>query len=1147
MPIEIIILIGRFYGMKKGISFILVIAMLVAMTSSFVVSAYPASTLSASSSGSLSLEFDKTTAQVGDIIKAYVKIGNIKNFAGYQVNIKYDPTVLQAVNPDTKSPLGATTMPKNGNLLINPEYSALSGVLNKIEEGILNFGKAYSYLNDYRLSNSPEETGVLAEIGFKVLKAQPTTVKFENTPSMPNSLSGTMLFDWNGNVISDYTVVQSGIINSSVVNPSPSISPSNGTIKMDLNKNSAFVGDIIIAEIKADNFDNIAGCQFNIKYDPEVLQPIDTDTNAPYGNTTMPKDGTILINPDYGVISAVANNLEQGTLNFGKCYTYLGEYRASRAGEKGGTIAIIAFKTLKAASSTSIEFAESIAMPGSIKGTMIFDWNGNNVLGYQVIPAGAISISKQSVTPSYTPVSPKPTSTPVVSPTPTNSPVSNGSIEIDLDKNTVKVGEIIKAVVKVDNFDSLSAFQVNIKYNPDLLQAVNPDTGEPLKDNTMPKDGTLIANSDYGVISIAVNKPSEGILNFSKTYTYINEYKNSGKPEKTGTLGVIGFKALKAGDAAIRFEDSIAMPSSLSGTMLFDWNLERIPEYMVVQPELVKITGSAIASPTAKPTATPVSPKPTVAPTQTPISGGQIELKLDKNQAKVGDIINATVNISNINNFAAYQVNIKYDPSVLQAINPVTGEAISARTMPADGTILINTEYGVVSAVANNTSEGILNFGKSYAYLDAYKLANNPEETGTLAVIGFKVLKQQDTYIGFENSVAMPSSILGTFLFDWNGELVSGYKVVNPGVIKISQSEQPTPSATPTATPITPKPTSPVSTNSYIKLELDKNNASVGDIIKATVKINDIKNFSGYQLNIKYDPKVLQPVNPNTGAAYTARTPFANGQLIVNSEYGATSIASHKLSQGILVFAQGYAFMNDYRMSGKAEETGILGEIGFKVLKNEKTSISFSKDEISMPGSISGTYLFDWYGELKSDYEVIQPEPINDSGVVANSYIALDLDKNKAAVGELIKATVRVNNVKNLSGYQVNIVYDPNVLQPVNSKTGVEYSKRTAFENSKLLQNSEYSPTNITSHDLTKGVLNFSRAYAFMNDYRINGVPEDTGVLGEIYFKVLKAEATKISFKESVAMPGSLSGTYLFDWYGNQVNDYSIIQPNSIN
>jgi len=90
----------------------------------------------------------------------------------------------------------------------------------------------------------------------------------------------------------------------------------------------------------------------------------------------------------------------------------------------------------------------------------------------------------------------------------------------------------------------------------------------------------------------------------------------------------------------------------------------------------------------------------------------------------------------------------------------------------------------------------------------------------------------------------MPSSVLGTYLFDWNGDTITGYKVVNPGVIKISSSTVTTPSPTPTTTPTsTPKPTNPVSTDSYIKLELDKNTAAVGEIIKATVKVNNIKSW----------------------------------------------------------------------------------------------------------------------------------------------------------------------------------------------------------------------------------------------------------------------------------------------------------------
>jgi len=78
--------------------------------------------------------------------------------------------------------------------------------------------------------------------------------------------------------------------------------------------------------------------------------------------------------------------------------------------------------------------------------------------------------------------------------------------------------------------------------------------------------------------------------------------------------------------------------------------------------------------------------------------------------------------------------------------------------------------------------------------------------------------------------------------------------------------------------------------------------------------------------------------------------------------------------------------------------------------------------------------LIDWNSNKKTDYKVIQPEPIN-GGALPENYIALELNKNKAAVGETIKATVRVNNIKNLAGYQVNIVYDPNVLQPIDPVT----------------------------------------------------------------------------------------------------------------
>ena len=42
--------------------------------------------------------------------------------------------------------------------------------------------------------------------------------------------------------------------------------------------------------------------------------------------------------------------------------------------------------------------------------------------------------------------------------------------------------------------------------------------------------------------------------------------------------------------------------------------------------------------------------------------------------------------------------------------------------------------------------------------------------------------------------------------------------------------------------------------------ELDKNKAQVGEIILAKVNVYDIGNLAGFQINIKYDPEILEPV-----------------------------------------------------------------------------------------------------------------------------------------------------------------------------------------------------------------------------------------------------------------------------------------------
>ena len=126
-----------------------------------------------------------------------------------------------------------------------------------------------------------------------------------------------------------------------------------------------------------------------------------------------------------------------------------------------------------------------------------------------------------------------------------------------------------------------------------------------------------------------------------------------------------------------------------------------------------------------------------------------LSLELDKNKAQVGEIILAKVNVYDIGNLAGFQINIKYDPEILEPVNPDTGDTMKTRTMPKDGDIIVNDNYSVITMASNDLKEGILNFGKTYTYFDAYRKTGNAERTGTLAVIGFKVLKEGHTSIVF--------------------------------------------------------------------------------------------------------------------------------------------------------------------------------------------------------------------------------------------------------------------------------------------------------------------------------------------------------------------------------------------------------------
>lgn len=163
------------------------------------------------------------------------------------------------------------------------------------------------------------------------------------------------------------------------------------------------------------------------------------------------------------------------------------------------------------------------------------------------------------------------------------------------------------------------------------------------------------------------------------------------------------------------------------------------------------------------------------------------------------------------------------------------------------------------------------------------------------------------------------------------------------------------------------------------------------------------------------------------------------------------------------------------------------------------------------------------------------------------SSISIELDKTMVRVGDIIKASIKINNINNFMGYQIYIKYDPAVLQPVTVGTNNAYKVTTFLENATILKNDSFFPFKTAQNDLTSGILNFSCFYSERVSYKNNGNPEKTGVLGEVGFKVLKGENTQIRFQTPVAVSGAITGTKLYDWDLSQITSgYSVIQPAEI-
>jgi len=851
---------------------------------------------------SLSLDSNRIK-EVGEIITATVEVKDVPNFAGYQFNLKYDPEVLQPVKANGSSYTKST--PVEGGMILNSDdYGILSIGSHDLKKGELNFSKCYLSFHNYKESGNPEETGVIAVIRFKVLKEEATSLEFADTKTMPGSKSGVYLFDWDGNRINNFDIKQ----------PQTLLGSSSISVSLDTDKITK-VGQIIKASVNVEDINNLAGFQYNIKYDPEVLQPVKSN-GTPYNKGTTAESGDLLSNPEFGIFAIGDNDLNSGVINQSKCYMNFETYKNSGSSESTGTISVVYFKVLKV-KETSISFAPHKAMPGAKEGTFLFDWNGVTLKDYSVLKDVKISAEEEII---------------IVKP------------------------EIIS--VKAD------------KTSPQLEGTIITWTCEATGENLeyawlVKKDGKEVEKTNF-------------------------ENKNS-----------FSYKAEKEGN----YQVTVTVKDSYGN------EVSKTADEFVIEKEEEVVTG-------------------------------EISLSVDKDKVtKKGEIVTVTINAKDIQNIAGYQVNLKYDPKVLE---PVTdnGTAYSKRTFPTNGTLINNNSYSSVQAVANDLDNGILNFGKTYLYLDKYRASGVGESTGTIAIIKFKVLDVKPTTISFEDTASMPGAVDGTLMFNWNGDKTTSYTVVKS--VSIDAEEE----------VIIVKP-------EIVSVKADKTSPQLeGTTITWTCEATG-ENLE-YAWLVKKDGKEVEKTN----------------------------------------------FASNNSFSYKAEEKG-----NYQATVTVKDSYG---NEVSK----------------ESDTFVIEEKKQEFKGV-----ISIDLDKNRVTqVGDIVTATINVRDFDNLSGYEIHLRYDPKVLQPITSD-GKAYGKRTFPEDGTMILNPDYQPLSVVSNIIEEGLLVFGKIYIGMNDYREDNVPEGNGSLAVVRFKVLEVEDTTIRFADDYR-DVTYYGTLLFNWNGDELGKH---------
>ncbi len=522
------------------------LAVRVWLTLMVIVSCLPGSPALAQSTAVVRIEPSALSAQVNQTINLSVRVDNIIDLTGFELHLAFNPSVLEVLQMT------------NGGFVAS-DFIAQNTFDNT--SGTLDYGAA-------QMNRPPAQgSGVLLNITFRARANGNSSVNLRATQAAP---SGLVLSDTNGVAIqaswisgsvtvnapaSPTLVVTSTSVSTNtpiVVSPTattvrtstpivtlpsatptvsstppvilptatvtntttPSLTPLPGAaiVRVEPATKSVQVNESFNLLIKAENVVNLTAVELHLAFNPSVLEVIEV-TNGGF------------VIADYDLQNSFDNIA--GTLDYAAA-------QINRSPAQGSGVLINIVFRAKAAGTSNLILRATPAVPS---GFLLSGLGGTALLASWL--SGSVNISA-GPTPTFT-------NTPTITVPPSVTPLS-GVVGMRIEPSTasVQVGQGFNLAVKVDNATNLTAIELHLAFNPNVLEVIQVTNG-----------GFVVA--DYGLQNSFDN--ASGILDYAVAQI------NRAPAQGSGTLLNIAFRAKSVGNSNVTLRATPAVPNGylLSG------------------------------------------------------------------------------------------------------------------------------------------------------------------------------------------------------------------------------------------------------------------------------------------------------------------------------------------------------------------------------------------------------------------------------------------------------------------------------------------------------------------------------------------------------------------------------------------------------